>query len=182
MARHIAHYTLVRLLPQSDSGEFANMGVVVACPALGFFDFRLITRYRRITHFFEGFGRTLFVQVRREVDSELAYLRDHLHLQQCTSGCREEMLALRLVQDLVQPRETMIRYAPLRVAMTDDPRQLLEQIFTRYVQRSDEETKSRLTDTRTGRQLVEALQPSPHQDMDIELSRSIEMPVREVDL
>ena len=25
MARHIAHYTLVRLLPQSDSGEFANM-------------------------------------------------------------------------------------------------------------------------------------------------------------
>ena len=65
MARHIAHYTLVRLLPQSDSGEFANMGVVVACPALGFFDFRLITRYRRITQFFEEFNRELFTQVRK---------------------------------------------------------------------------------------------------------------------
>ena len=157
MARHIAHYTLVRLLPQSDSGEFANMGVVVACPALGFFDFRLITRYRRITQFFEEFNRGLFTQVRREVEAELAHLRDHLHQRQFASGCREEALALRLVQDLVQPRETMIRYAPLRVAMTEDPRQLLDQVFARYVQRSSEETKSRREDTML-RLVREALQ------------------------
>lgn len=109
MARHIAHYTLVRLLPQSDAGEFANMGVVVACPALGFFDFRLITRYGRITQFFEEFNRELFTQVRREVEAELAHLRDHLHQRQFASGCREEALALRLVQDLVQPRKPLTR-------------------------------------------------------------------------
>ena len=159
MARHIAHYALVRLLPQSDSGEFANMGVVVACPALGFFDFRLITRYRRITQFFEEFNRELFTQVRREVEAELAHLRDHLHQRQFASGCREEALALRLVQDLAQPRETMIRYAPLRVAMTEDPRQLLDQVFARYVQRSSEETRSRREDTMV-RLVREALDPA----------------------
>ncbi len=35
MQREIAHYTLVRLLPQADSGEFANIGVVLACPQQG---------------------------------------------------------------------------------------------------------------------------------------------------
>jgi Protein of unknown function (DUF3037) len=101
--------------------------------------------------------------VRREAEAGLAHLRDHLHQRQFASGCREEALALRLVQDLVQPRETMIRYAPLRAAMTDDPRQLLEQVFTRYVQRSGEETKSRMTATHTGQRLVEVLQSSPQQ-------------------
>ena len=115
MARHIAHYTLVRLLPQSDSGEFANMGVVVACPALGFFDFRLITRYRRITQFFEEFNRELFTQVRREVEAG--------------------------------------------VAMTEDPRQLLDQVFARYVQRSSAETRSRREDTMV-RLVREALDPA----------------------
>lgn len=159
MRRHIAHYTLVRLLPQSDSGEFANMGVVVACPALGFFDFRLITRYRRITQFFEEFNRELFTQVRREVEAELAHLRDHLHQPQRQRLFPAPAGELPLVQDLVQPRETMIRYAPLRVAMTEDPRQLLDQVFARYVQRSSEETRSRREDTMV-RLVREALDPA----------------------
>ncbi len=143
MSRHIAHYTLVRLLPQSDAGEFANIGVLVACPATGFFDFKLITRYARITRFFEEFTRELLIQVRRDVQAELAHLRDHLRMQQQATGLREDALILRLIGDLVQPRETMIRYAPSRVALTPDPQQLLEQVFVRYVQRTEQESERR---------------------------------------
>ena len=32
MNRHVADYTLVRLLPQADAGEFANIGVVLVLP------------------------------------------------------------------------------------------------------------------------------------------------------
>ena len=53
----------------------------------------------------------------------------------------------------------MIRYAPLRVAMTEDPRQLLDQVFARYVQRSSEETRSHREDT-TVRLVREALDPA----------------------
>ena len=49
MQRDIAHHTLVRLLPQVDAGEFANIGVLLACPKQGCFESRLIKRYERVT-------------------------------------------------------------------------------------------------------------------------------------
>ena len=92
MARHIAHYTLVRLLPQSDSGEFANMGVVVACPALGFFDFRLITRYRRITQFFEEFNRGQDNDYRKAGEAmNRAMYKNHPYGTQTTIGTGEHL-------------------------------------------------------------------------------------------
>jgi prevent-host-death family protein len=46
----------------------------------------------------------------------------------------------------------------------------------------DADAYRRLTGARTGQLLVEALQASPHQDIDIAPPRSIEMPVRDVEL
>ncbi|WP_310460346.1 type II toxin-antitoxin system prevent-host-death family antitoxin [Sphaerotilus sp.] len=46
----------------------------------------------------------------------------------------------------------------------------------------DADAYRRLTGARTGQLLVEALQASPHQDIDIEPPRGIEMPVRDVEL
>lgn len=46
----------------------------------------------------------------------------------------------------------------------------------------DAEAYRRLTGARTGSLLVAALQASPHQDIDIEPPRGIEMPVRDVEL
>lgn len=46
----------------------------------------------------------------------------------------------------------------------------------------DADAYRRLTGARTGQLLVDALQASPHQDIDIEPPRGIEMPVRDVEL
>lgn len=46
----------------------------------------------------------------------------------------------------------------------------------------DADAYRRLTGARTGQLLVEALQASPHQDIDIEPPRGVEMPVRDVEL
>ena len=143
MSRHIAHYTLVRLLPQPDAGEFANIGVVIGCPAAGFFNFLLITRHGRVTRFFEEFTGDLFIQVRHEVTAELAHLRQQIQARQQASGLREESLIRRVIEDLAQPRETMIRYAPPRIALTTDPKQLLDEVFARYVQRDRQESDKR---------------------------------------
>ena len=132
MQRDIAHYTLVRLLPQVDAGEFANIGVLLACPKQGFFEFRLIKRYGRVTRFFEEFSGELFLRVRREVEAELRYLR----VQISRSGNGDQTVVLRVLQDLTRPRESMIRYAPLRMLMTDDPEAELKRLVARYVQRN----------------------------------------------
>lgn len=131
MERDIAHYTLVRLLPQVDAGEFANVGVLLACPKQGYFEFRLIKRYGRVTRFFEEFTGELFLRVRREVEAELRHIRTQIG----DNGARDQSLVLRVLQDLTKPRESMVRYAPLRMLMTDDPDAELKRLVARYVQR-----------------------------------------------
>ncbi len=139
MKRDIAHYTLVRLLPQVDAGEFANIGVLLACPKQGYFEFRLIKRYGRVTRFFEEFTGELFLRVRREVEAELR----HIHAQIGRSGASDHALVLRVLQDLTKPRESMVRYAPLRMLMTDDPEAELKRLVARYVQRDGEGLRQR---------------------------------------
>jgi hypothetical protein len=139
MQRDIAHYTLVRLLPQVDAGEFANVGVLLASPKHGFFEFRLIQRYGRVTRFFEEFTGELFLRVRREVEAELR----HIRTQVGSEGWRDQTLVLRVLQDLTKPRESMVRYAPLRLLMTDDPEAEMNRLVARYVQRNADGLRQR---------------------------------------
>ena len=120
-------------------GEFANVGVVLACPKQGYFEFRLIKRYGRVTRFFEEFTGELFLRVRREVEAELR----HIRTQVGESGARDQSLVLRVLQDLTKPRESMVRYAPLRMLMTDDPKAEMNRLVARYVQRNGEALRQR---------------------------------------
>lgn len=129
MKRLFAHYTLIRLLPQADAGEFANIGVVLACPETGFFDFRLMKRQRRVTQFFEEITRDLLTRLRKELTTELKHIQSFV----ATRHARTELV--QVMQDLAKPRETLVRYASLRALMTDDPAADLEKLFERYVQR-----------------------------------------------
>lgn len=129
MKRLFAHYTLIRLLPQADAGEFANIGVVLACPETGYFCFRLMHKQRRVTQFFEEITRDLLTKLRRELTTELKHI-------QSLAGARYARTELaQMMQDLAKPRETLVRYAPLRALMTDDPAADLDKLFERYVQR-----------------------------------------------
>lgn len=129
MKRLFAHYTLIRLLPQADAGEFANIGVVLACPETGYFDFRLMRKQQRVTHFFEEITRELLTKLRKELTAELKDMQRLVATRYAKSELTQVM------QDLAKPRESMVRYAPLRGLMTEDPVLDLDKLFERYVQR-----------------------------------------------
>ena len=136
--REVALYTLVRLLPQADAGEFANIGVVLACPQQRRFDFRLIRRYTRVTRFFEEFAGDLFRRVRGEVQVELEHIRKTL-----LAGAADAKAVTALMYDLARPRESLIRYAPVRTLLTADPEADLERLFRRYVQPDAQDVQQR---------------------------------------
>jgi len=128
--RFIAHYTLVRLLPQADAGEFANIGVVIVCPETKFFAFKLIRKYGRVTRFFEEFTVDLFTKLRKELYAEFDYVKKRNDI-----GMLAGRELLQMLQDLAKPRESMIRYASLRFVMTENPALELDKLFGRYIQR-----------------------------------------------
>lgn len=129
MNRLFAHYTLIRVLPQADAGEFANIGLVLACPDTGFFGFRLIKKQRRVTQFFEEVTRELLTKLRKELTVELG------HVGQVLAAKHSRAKRLQVMQELAKPRETLVRYSPLRTLMTEDPIADLDRLFMRYVQR-----------------------------------------------
>lgn len=136
--RQAALYTLVRLLPQADAGEFANVGVVMACPQQRSFEFRLIKRYTRVTRFFDEFAGDLFRRVRMEVQAELAHIRERL-----LAGGADAKAITAVMNELARPREGLIRYAPVRTLLTTDPQADLDRLFRRYVQRDPKDVQQR---------------------------------------
>ena len=61
--RVACNYAVLRFLPYPETQEFVNIGVVLMCPELRWFDYRTETRRRdRVTGFFPELNPAVFLQ------------------------------------------------------------------------------------------------------------------------
>lgn len=136
MKKHLCQYAIVRFLPYRETGEFANVGIVLMCPETGYFDFRLLTKVRRITAFFEELDAGIYRGVRNDFKKELVRIQDFLTPKEDTRGFVDTELARHLFAELTRPREVMMRFEGVRVVLADDPAHELDALFAHYVERS----------------------------------------------
>lgn len=134
MKKYVCQYAIVRFLPYLETGEFANVGIVMSCPDAGFFDFKLLTHVRRITTFFEELDAGIYRRARGDFQQELRRIRNFLNPQQ--GGAKDADLAHHLFAELTRPREVMMRFEGVRVVLVEDPAQQLEELFGYYVERN----------------------------------------------
>ena len=133
MKKFACQYAIVRFLPYLETGEFANVGIVMLCPDAGFFEFRLLNRVRRITAFFEELDATIYRNAAKDFKQELTRIRNWLAQQQ---SAMDVELARHLFGELTRQREAMLRFDNVRVVLADDPAQQLDELFGHYVQRN----------------------------------------------
>jgi len=136
MKKHLCQYAIVRFLPYRETGEFANVGIVLMCPETGYFDFRLLTKVRRITAFFEELDAAIYRGARNDFKKELVRIQDFLAPQAGARGFTDTELARHLFAELTRPREVMMRFEGVRVVLADDPAQELDALFAHYVERN----------------------------------------------
>ncbi|WP_337880092.1 DUF3037 domain-containing protein [Rheinheimera sp.] len=124
-------YAIVRFLPHAETGEFANVGIVLCAPDHTVFEFRLApTRFARITDFFEDVQGKLYKTAIDTVQQELK----RLHAYMATLQPKELVATM---QELVRPRETLVRYSDLRTMYIDKkPAELADQLFEQLVHRT----------------------------------------------
>jgi len=128
MSTIICNYAVLRFQPYTETGEFANLGIVMLCNN-GLFLQRAETRQRqRITHFFDKLPAEVFTQARREF---LAELRRVVKLGDKHTD--DPSMQRRLFQHLVAPSETMFRFSQPGTVATADPHKALDELFMRYV-------------------------------------------------
>lgn len=138
MKKFACQYALLRFRPFAETGEFANVGIVMMAPEARFFGFRLLKRYGRITQFFHQLDRKVYLDGRELFKEELERFSSELR-RLALDGRKTQPdipLARNLFAELVRPREAMLQFAEQRVVLADNPKEKLVQLFDHYIERN----------------------------------------------
>lgn len=136
--RQTVKYAIVRFAPFLETGEFANVGIVMVAPKLGLIDYKLArARYARVTSFFNELDGSVFKETIHTVKAELERVK---LLADAERNSRSGRIAgnsalMRLFDELVRPRETVVQFSEPRVALCDDPQTFLARQYAHYIER-----------------------------------------------
>jgi Protein of unknown function (DUF3037) len=137
--KYACRYAIVRFMPYPETGEFANVGVVVMSPEARYFGFQFIERrVARVTAFFEELDPTVYRNAQRAFIDELTRLRiafEHRFARHDVSPS-EIRLTNALFDEMTRPREAIMYLDDPRIILAEDPEQGLGQLFDTYVARS----------------------------------------------
>lgn len=139
MKKTPCQYAIVRFAPFVETGEFANVGVIMVAPRERYFDFKLLyRRYARVTHFFEELETKVFRSTMWTLSEELNRAREVLkaHGFDKRFKVNDIEFANKLFAEIIRPRETIVRFGEPRVVLTDNPKATLQELFGFYVERN----------------------------------------------
>lgn len=134
MNRLACQYAIIRFLPYAETGEFANVGIVLVCPESGYFDARLMPTKKtgRIAGFFDQLDKQIYRDTLNHLDDELQRVRQMV----CHAGHRDGgALVKQMFVGLTYPREALLRFSETRVVLAEDPAAALDKLFARFVER-----------------------------------------------
>lgn len=135
MSKFACRYAIVQFMPYVETGEFANVGVVLVCPHTGYFGFQLQTRrYARITAFFDELKARVYLEAIKALEHELARIAGVVKTSARTGPTDAQQLR-DLFIGLVHPREAILRFGQPRSLLTTAPEAAVGELFRHYVER-----------------------------------------------
>lgn len=133
-------YAIIRFAPFPETGEFANVGLLLICPDFGFFDYRLEKRrLARVTRFFEPMDASLLREAIHGLEIELQRMKrevGHVRLGQHRLRFGDSDPAEILFEEMVRRREGLLRFSKVRSRLSKDPSHELDALFSFYVRKS----------------------------------------------
>ena len=131
MNKYACRYAIVQFMPYPETGEFANVGVLLVIPQKNIFAYRLETKKtKRYTDFFPPLNKGLYLKAVQALDEELKFCA-----QAVTAG---QLTAETTFDNFVRPLVTLLRFTQERVKMVQDTnniaRDIVDPLFARFVQ------------------------------------------------
>lgn len=136
MNKITCQYAIVRFAPFIETGEFANVGIVLIADKKRFFGFQLeAKKYTRITHFFDKLEANVYLTTIKNIQKELERATEILnqHGFDKRNTTNDVNFARGLFNEIIRPRETIIKFGKMRTVLTDDPEKTLKELFRYYV-------------------------------------------------
>ena len=139
MKKIACQYAIVRFAPFIETGEFANIGIVIISPQNRFYGFNLATkRYGRITKFFDEINANVYKNTVNNLKEELERVSYSLqtHGFDKRPSNNDIDYSTNLFNEITRARETIIRFSEIRTVLTDNPSDTLKELFNYYVERN----------------------------------------------
>ena len=123
-------YAIVRFAPYAETGEFANVGIVLYVPQTKFFDFKLApARFKRVSQFFEDIESKLFSATKIHIEQELERIKRH------SANVAEDEI-VDLFKEMTRERESILRFGEIRSALLKtNPNEYIETLYDRFIGR-----------------------------------------------
>ncbi|OPX56223.1 Protein of unknown function [Oceanospirillum multiglobuliferum] len=139
MKKFACQYKIVRFMPFLETGEFANIGILLFCPSTSQLEFRLApARFGRVTQFFTG----MEVSVYKEIISTLGKEFDRTQkLMAIEGGTR----AKDIFNELSRSKGGVVHFSDTRVLMASSLKQTTDELYNHFVGRSFNTKKYRET-------------------------------------
>ena len=138
MKEVVCNYAIARFRPYRETGEFANVGVVLICPQVNYFGYLFETRkYKRITDFFPELEVEIFKAGLDGLLKELARVTGREHEEQLHQLVlhEEARAGIARFRELVRPREALFHFGETGTVFATDPRVKLQELFHYYIKR-----------------------------------------------
>jgi len=134
--RLACHYAVARFRPYPETDEFVNVGVVLECPATGYFDFMCADSHRceRVSRFFPGLDASIYSATMHAWTDSLKDRRNFPEDGQILADSDRQRLR-DTFNDTVRPRDGILFYSEPRVILSDSPTETLKEVFGAYVER-----------------------------------------------
>ena len=121
-------YAIIQFMPYPETGEFANVGILVCSPKTGYIDFKLApTRFGRVTNFFDDM-KAVYKEALKLFEEELNAVKLYAHDMH---GKKQ----LVFIEEITRQRASLLRFGELRTIATETPKELLNQLYEHYVGR-----------------------------------------------
>ncbi|WP_286816036.1 DUF3037 domain-containing protein [Marinobacter sp. UBA3607] len=139
MTRFACNYAIVRFMPYLETGEFANVGVLLWIPKQKTLLFKLLRRkYGRITQFFEELDKQVYLKAMADLDAELHRIERLLQegVVVTANANLEYGFHKGIFEEIIRPRETIVRFSEQRAILTENPTETLAALYDYYVGRN----------------------------------------------
>jgi len=153
MKKIACQYAIVRFMPYVETGEFANVGIAMISPEERYFGFKLQTkRQGRVGQFFRNLDKRVFIAAMYDLKEEMERIDSKLkaHGFDRRLKLNDVALANRLFDEMIRPRETIVRFSRPRAVLTTNPTATLGELFRLYVERHFEPRKPHESELESG--------------------------------
>ena len=124
-AQHACNYAMLRFLPYPETGEFVNVGVLMACQEPCLLDFQI--EQEMPTRL-----KALFPKLDEHAYRDMA-LAMQMEMERVKGMVRDARTCQLAFREAVRPRESVLRFGEVRTILAADPGLLVGDLFLRYV-------------------------------------------------